>query len=116
MLTCNSALLYLLGVFKLEKTVSPAHAKKMTPLTPTTRLSWLLEQQEFKAIHSVTNRLLEKYAEFLEKTDRPKDELIAAFNENSSEWMEGSYTFGDLMFEALSTLGEQNRFYRLIVV
>lgn len=116
MLTCYSALLYLLGVFQLDKTVSPDQAKRMTQLTPTARLSWLLEHPEFKDIHDVTNLLLQKYAEFLEKTDRPKDELIAAFTENSSDWMEGSYAFGDLMFEALSRLGEQNRFYRLIVV
>ncbi len=116
MLTCYSALLYLLGVFKLENTVSPDRAKSMTKLTPTARLQWLLDHQEFKAIHGVTNHLLEMYAEFLEKTDRPKQELIAAFDENSSDWMEGSYVFGDKMFEALSTIGEDNRFYRLIVV
>ncbi|PDS56380.1 hypothetical protein CO663_26340 [Rhizobium anhuiense] len=116
MLTCYSALLYLLGVFKLEGTVSPTHAKNMTQLTPTARLGWLLQQTEFKTIHSSTSQLLEKYAEFLEKTDRPKDELRADFSENSGEWMAGSYAFGDLMFETLSTLGEQNKFYRLIVV
>ncbi|URK88076.1 nucleotidyltransferase domain-containing protein [Rhizobium sp. RCAM05350] len=116
MLTCYSALLYLLGVFTLENTVSPEHVKKMTQLTPTARLEWLLEQSAFTHIHGDINQLLEKYAEFLEKTDIPKDELNAAFAENSSAWMRGSYDFGDLMFEALAKLGANNQFYRLIVV
>ncbi|MEM5474003.1 nucleotidyltransferase domain-containing protein [Hoeflea sp. AS60] len=116
MLTCYSALLYLLGVFELDRTVSPERAKIMTQLTPTDRLRWLLEKSEFEAVHSTVYKLLEKYAEFLKRTDQPKDQLIAEFEKNSKEWMTESYEFGDLMFDALSGLGGNNRFYRLIVV
>ncbi|MEP3439084.1 MAG: nucleotidyltransferase domain-containing protein [Hoeflea sp.] len=116
MLTCYSALLYLLGVFILEGTVTPGRAKEMTQLTPTGRLRWLLDQNDFAEVHSTVNMLLDKYAEFLKRTDQPKAKLIAEFEENSARWMTESYEFGDLMFDALSKLGGSNRFYRLIVV
>ncbi|NYD84173.1 hypothetical protein HD884_004282 [Ochrobactrum intermedium] len=116
MLTCYSALLYLLGIFKLNKTVSIDSAKEMTKLTPTDRLEWLLQDRSFESIHDPVKKLLSKYEEFLERTDRPKDELIVEFEKNSTEWMKGSYEFGDLMFETLQELGKDNKFYRLIVV
>jgi predicted nucleotidyltransferase len=116
MLTCYSALLFLLGVFKLEDTVSTERAKEMTQLTPTARLLWLRDKSELKGIHDPIDRLLEKYTDFLIKTDKPKEELVADFTQFSAEWMKGSYEFGDLMFEALSTIGHENKFYRLLVV
>ena len=44
LLTCYSALLYLLAVFTRNKTVSPKDVKEMISLTPTERLGWLLAQ------------------------------------------------------------------------
>lgn len=116
MLTCYSALLYLLGVYQLEKTVSIARAKEMAKLTPTGRLEWLLQQAQFAGAHEVTGRLLERYSEFLQKTDLPKSELVSQFEEKSIDWTQRSYEFGDLMSEALSKVGGNSPFYRLIVV
>ncbi|MBI3474278.1 MAG: hypothetical protein HY010_00975, partial [Acidobacteria bacterium] len=42
LLTCYSALLYLLAVYGREQTVSPTDALAMIGLTPTERLEWLL--------------------------------------------------------------------------
>lgn len=116
MLTCYSALLYLLGVFKKNNTVSIDSAKEMTSLTPTGRLNWLLEHDQFSSIHDTVHKLLNTYEDFLKKTDQPSDKLILDFEKNSSDWMEGSYLFGDLMFQALQELGRDNKFYRLLVV
>ena len=44
LLTCYSALLYLLAVHKTEKSVAPSDALAMTKLTPTERLEWLRDQ------------------------------------------------------------------------
>jgi Nucleotidyltransferase domain len=44
LLTCYSALLYLLAVHKSQKTVAPSDALAMTKLTPTERLEWLRDQ------------------------------------------------------------------------
>lgn len=116
MLTCYSALLYLLAVYKLNNTVSIDSAKEMTRLTPTERLKWLLEKKEFETIHSTVIELLDKYKDFLKRTDQTPCQLEADFERNSSNWAAESYVFGDLMFQALQELGKDNKFYRLIVV
>ncbi|GGA71978.1 hypothetical protein GCM10011385_27290 [Nitratireductor aestuarii] len=116
MLTCYSALLFLLGVFKREETVSLERAMQMTQKTPTERLQWLLDQKEFGSIHDTVIQLLDKYAQFLERTDKPKAVLESEVKANWQSWTDESYEFGDLMFKALSKLGEDNKFYRLLVV
>ncbi|MDX0660834.1 hypothetical protein GOD21_28250 [Sinorhizobium medicae] len=116
MLTCYSALLFLLAVYKLDGTVSPERAKEMTKLTPTGRLQWLLKEPSFSAVHDQTSELLEKYGDFLRRTDQPKETLKALFESNSKEWVQKSYDFGDTLFDVLSALGKDTKFFRLIVV
>ena len=116
MLTCYSALLFLLAVYKLDGTVSPERAKEMTKLTPTGRLDWLLNEPQFIEVHPQVSELLEKYADFLRRTDQPKDQLEELFESNSKDWVQKSYEFGDILFDVLSALGKGTPFYRLIVV
>jgi hypothetical protein len=116
MLTCYSALLFLLAVYKLDGTVSPARAKEMTRLTPTDRLKWLLQQPSFSDVHTKTADVLKMYGEFLERTDHPKEHLKELFEENSQDWIRKSYAFGDNIYEILSTLGAGTKFFRLMVV
>lgn len=116
MLTCYSALLFLLAVYKKDGTVSPERAKEMTKLTPTGRLQWLLEDSSFGAIHHQTSELLEKYGDFLKRTDQPKEKLNELFENNSKEWVRKSYEFGDTLFDILSALGKDTKFFRLIAV
>lgn len=116
MLTCYSALLFLLAVYKIDGTVSPARAKEMTKLTPTGRLEWLLNQHSFRDIHQSISKLLEQYAEFLARMNEPEASLAEKFEDNSSDWVKKSYEFGDTIFEILSALGKDTRFFRLIVV
>lgn len=72
LLTCYSALLYLLAVFAKNKTVSPRDAEIMISLTPTQRLEWLLSQTELKDAHASLRGLISGYEEFLANTDEPK--------------------------------------------
>ncbi|MBW8321839.1 MAG: nucleotidyltransferase domain-containing protein [Arenimonas sp.] len=116
MLTCYSALIYLLAVFRLEKTVSIDRAKEMAKLTPTKRLEWIKGNPDLRDCHDVTNRLLERYSEFLQMTDLPKEELWLKFEENNKDWARRSYEFGDMVAEALVCVGDNSRFYRLISV
>jgi hypothetical protein len=115
-LTCYSALLFLLGVFKLDETVSIERAKEMTHLTPTGRLIWLQKQEQFREVHEVVDRLLNVYSEFLKDTDRPKKDLREDFGQNSLFWAKKSSEFGDLIFQVLQIIGRDNKFYRLLVV
>lgn len=116
MLTCYSALLFLLAVYKLDGTVSPERAKEMTTLTPTDRLRWLLTEHSFHNVHDQVSQLIEKYGDFLKRIDQPKENLKELFEINSKEWIKKSYEFGDTLFYILSELGKETKFFRLIVV
>ena len=116
MLTCYSALLFLLAVYKLDGTVSPERAKEMTKLTPTGRLQWLLQESSFGEVHHQILELLEKYGDFLKRMDQPKEKLKELFESNSKEWVQKSYDFGDTLFDILSALGKDTKFFRLIAV
>ncbi|CAO4179754.1 Polymerase nucleotidyl transferase domain-containing protein [Methylorubrum aminovorans] len=118
LLTCYSALIYLLVIYQREGTVSPTNALAMTQLTPTQRLEWLLEQSDTKPAHEPITKLLKQYDEFLGKTDYPEPELVDIFldRKKSGDYMKEAYDFGDTMFEAISSIGNGKRFHRLIIV
>ncbi|MDQ0395833.1 nucleotidyltransferase domain-containing protein [Labrys monachus] len=118
MLTCYSALLYLLAIYKRENTVSPKDASEMTRLTPSERLEWLLVQRDLSEASGEVRSLINQYNKFLGDTDFDEDTLKEKFMnpEQSKRYMKESYRFGDLMFEALSKIGRGNRFFRLLTV
>ncbi|WP_253713345.1 nucleotidyltransferase domain-containing protein [Bradyrhizobium sp. WD16] len=118
MLTCYSALLYLLAVYVEKGTVQQADAFHMTQLTPTSRLDWLSSHEGAASARSVLEKLLSKYEEFLATTSDGDSKLIERFmdREQSHRLMNAAYEFGDLMFDALAAIGGSNRFYRLLVV
>lgn len=118
LLTCYSGLLYLLAVHKIWNTVSPQDALSMIRLTPTQRLEWLLTLERLTNAHPAVKKLLTKYEHFLETTNAKESELIERFlnKEKSRAYMNAAYEFGDLVFEALNRIGDENRFHRLLVV
>jgi predicted nucleotidyltransferase len=118
LLTCYSALLYLLAVYAKQSTVSPSDALAMIKLTPTERLEWLREQSDLANARETITKLLDQYERFLETTNAPETELVRVFLDpkTSHDYMNAAYTFGDFMFEALSLIGNGNRFHRLLVV
>jgi len=118
MLTCYSALLFLLATFGRHQTVSPADVVEMIHQTPTGRLEWLITQQDLQDARPMLEALLSQYEKFLETTNAPEAELLRQFEDKTTSrgFMDASYKFGDLMFEALNRLGGNNRFHRLLVV
>ncbi len=118
MLTCYSAILWLLACFGRQKTVSPDDAIEMTKCTPTERLEWLLKQPYLVDAKSVLETLLARYERFLETTATEEAALVQRFQnkETSHTYMASAYEFGDTMFEALMKIGSGNRFHRLLVV
>jgi predicted nucleotidyltransferase len=114
LLTCYSALLYLLFVFSKHKTVSPTDAIAMIKMTPTERLEWLQRESHLDKIEA----LISCYEGFLEETNAAEDELIGRFLDPKKK--QGYFTaankLGDLVFEVLESIGERNRFHRLLVV
>jgi predicted nucleotidyltransferase len=118
LLTCYSALLYLLAVFSKSKTVSPADAKHMISLTPTQRLEWLAAQPELKDAHELLKTLIVGYESFLSNTDASEEDLLLRFMDKRQreEYFKSAYQFGDLVFDVLDTIGKTSMFHRLLVV
>lgn len=118
MLTCYSALLYLLAVYNSKKSVSPSDAVAMTKLTPTGRLEWLQNNDAPKEARSTLVKLLGHYDRFLETTNFKEEDLIQKFmdKELREKYATAAHEFGDSMFEALEIIGSRSSFHRLLVV
>ena len=118
LLTCYSALLYLLAVYKSRKSVTPSDALAMTKLTPTERLEWLRDQPDLGGSKSTVENLLSQYNRFLETTNFNEEELVRRFidKDTGRKYMEAAHEFGDSMFQALTIIGGGGKFHRLLVV
>lgn len=81
LLTCYSALAYLLGVFTVRYTVTPRDACEMVQMRPTERLEYLLQQKDFESAHAKVHELMTCYEKFLEKTNVEEKTLIEQFLE-----------------------------------
>ena len=118
LLTCYSALLYLLHTHKERNTVSPGDVLDMIRLTPTERLEYLRKQSSLAGAYTALDELLGQYDTFLGTTNRKEDELIEKFMARgiSKIYMDKANEFGDSMFGVLNKIGEGSRFYRMFVV
>lgn len=118
LLTCYSAILYLLAKYEKNKSVHPQDARAMIERTPTERLGWLRNQAYLSDTHHVLDSLLDQYEQFLESTNATEEELIERFldGSKSKEYLEAAGTFGDLIRDALDGIGKRGRFHRLIMV
>ena len=121
LLTCYSALAYLLAVYGKNRTVAPEDVLAMVHLSPTERLESIGSQNQ--SIHNIVNDLLVQYEEFLAQTDQAEEALITIFLDSSQsrDLVHSAYEFGDKMFELLDTTGtdshgKKSRLYRLLVV
>ena len=114
LLTCYSALLYLLIIFSKQQTVHPTDALEMVKLTPTERLEWIQKETGLDKIE----RLLDCYERFLEETNASEDDLIDRIlaAKKGSSYFKTANQMGDLLFETLQGLGHDNHLYRLLVV
>ena len=118
LLTCYSAILYLLAVYARNSTVTREDALTMIELTPTQRLEWLGRQPQLSDAHETLRRLLAQYERFLETTNVSEKDLIKIFTKkrSSDKYMKAAYEFGDQVFEAMRLIGKGSRFHRLLVV
>lgn len=118
-MTCYSALLFLLQTYVHNKTVSPKDAYKMVTLTPTDRLRWLRDNNE--KTKDVVELLLKQYDQFLATTNNTEASLLEKFSnkDEAAQLSKDATNLGSLMFDALDIVGnvEGGRdFYRLIMV
>jgi hypothetical protein len=118
MLTCFSALLFLLDVYVKNRTVTVSDAMKMVSLTPTARIALVRDGSGNKELITSTTELLSLYERFLVVTHASEQDLICLFsNEDKKKKLrEEQSRFGDLVFESLRSIGGGDRFYRRLVV
>jgi hypothetical protein len=118
MLTCFSALLFLLDVYVKRQTVTVADAKKMISMTPTARVASVANDSRNQKLTTTTKGLLELYERFLAITCASEETLIELFsNEEQKKRLRAEQShFGDLVFDSLQSIGEGNRFYRRLIV
>ncbi len=118
-ITCYSALLFLLQIYVQNKTVSPDDAYKMVKLTPTARLLWLKDNNA--KTKDVVDRLLEQYDHFLVTTNNTEAILLEKFSnkDEATKLSKDAVNLGGLMFDALDNVGNVDgvrEFHRLIMV
>lgn len=118
LLTCYSALLYLLAVFVINKTVSPTDAVRMIDLSPTQRLEWLKAQQQMAKAHATIERLIGQYEQFLSLTNEAENKLVSRMMDKgqATTFFKSAPELGDAVLEALDAIGNKNRFRRLLIV
>jgi predicted nucleotidyltransferase len=120
LLTCYSALAYLLAVHREKNTVTPEDAQQMVRLTPTDRLEWVGRQHENEPVQGHVGAPLQLYERFLEQTAQAEDQLVALFmdRDRHRDYAAEAREFGDQVFALLQALGEGpgRSFYRLVVV
>lgn len=118
LLTCYSALVYLLAVYESQNCVTPSDAFTMTKLTPTERLQWVRDQTLLSDAKNTLDNLLTQYERFLETTHIGERDLIDQFmnKETSRKYMKAAHEFGDSMCQTLRLVGNGSSFYRLLIV
>jgi hypothetical protein len=116
LLTCYSALTYLLAVYAARKTVTPADVRQMVGLSPTERLYSLV--QDFGSDKDLLGNLLGAHERFLVNTDASEDDLVKRFMDSavSKKYYAEANEFGDLVWQLLDGTGKGTRLHRLLLV
>ncbi|QIB32679.1 nucleotidyltransferase domain-containing protein [Ancylobacter pratisalsi] len=116
LLTCYSALLYLLSIYSDASTVSPENAKEMVSLSPTERLERILKTPKFSDSFSSINNILQKYDEFL-RVKSDADGFHAMFvGEAAKDHMTAAREIAGHFFKAIEAIGQGNRLHQLLLV
>jgi hypothetical protein len=118
MLTCYSAVLYLLFVYGKNKTVTIPDAKRMVSFTPTERVEFVANELNGAQPTAPIHEFLGKYERFLEVTSVWEADLIQLFsNIGETHKLRGEQSeFGDLAYSILYAVGHDNPLYRRLVI
>ena len=125
MLTCYSAIIYILAAFRMQGAVSPKDIFDLSSLTPTERLLEFGASGRFselgaeRDILSTCREAVAEYGEFLEFVQE-KQAAIKALKQDEERWRDRSYLFGGKIVSLIHKLaGDEylaNPLYRSILV
>jgi hypothetical protein len=86
-------------------------------MSPTERLEWIGNRTGFE--HKATiAQILDYYEQFLERTHKSEDELVALFldKERAKEFTANAYRVGDAVMQLLEKMGPGNALYRYLII
>ena len=118
LLTCYSAIVYLMGVVAERGTVSQEDARSMVALTPIDRLEWIRKLPKFGFVSEKVTGIISTYIDFLKESDAQESELIEKFLDikSSQKYSLKANSFGDQVCDLLCTMGQENKVFRFLVV
>jgi len=118
LLTCYSAIAYLLALVTQKKTVTPDDALAMSGLTPTGRLEWISNHIGLPVAQGSISELIALYERFLDQTAGGEDALLTKFRDafDGRFLLVQAGEFGEKMHGLLFEIGIGQRLYRLLIV
>lgn len=118
LLTCYSAILFLMEKFNTDNTVSPEHMREMIHLVPLERLTWVEDNSTNTDVKTQIKNLRSSYNSFLDKTNEEEGALIIKFTDRRmiKELQSDANNFGEQMFKAVQSLGNGNTLHRMLLV
>lgn len=116
-LTCYSAVLYLMQVFSEQKTVHKQDVRDMVSKSPTERLEWIAHQPGFEHAQTI-DRILTLYEDFLESTNQSEKDLIARFLDPEQERPLAArrQRVADTIADLLLKMATPNGLFRYLIV
>jgi hypothetical protein len=125
MITCYSAIIYLLSEHLITGTITPEDVRKMVGLTPTERIE-RVSAREFadsatgEKFRSLMAGVVSDYSSFLSFTHEPDYEAALSGENDFRLWRDRSHQFGRSFAEALTLLGRSSDpldgLYRIILI
>lgn len=118
MLTCYSAILELLALCRRQGTVHPRDFEEVVRRTPTQRIERLIAAEDFRAAHDNLRELLQAYEMFLQRTAVGGATLAEEFGNKAThaDYMREANEFGNKIYVALGSVGEDTPLYRHLMV
>lgn len=118
LMTCYSAIIYLLAVYRKRQTVNQGDAFNLFKSHPIGRLEALVEEGLMFGADALISDMIDKYGVFLDKTNRKEDGLIDEFmdKKKASDLMDEWKKFGEATFKVVNKIGDENAFHRMILV
>lgn len=118
LMTCYSAIIYLLAIYGKNKTVTQSDAFNMFKLHPIARLEDIRKQNFTSGADALIEDMLNKYKVFLETTNKHEDELLRDFMDKrtASSLMDGWKQFGEATFKLVNKIGAENPFHRMTLI
>ena len=116
-LTCYTALLYLMQTFAEKGTVHPNDVREMVSQSPTQRLEWIAGRPNFAHVETIS-KILASYERFLERTNKKEEELVSLFMDKgrAKEFTNDAHQIGDTVSDLLKKMGPGNALYRYLIV